>query len=109
MDSQGVWLFLFLVLTLPTAVASFLWKRGSELHQIFTGWTIGVIVLVWVCAGKVFDAHLGVHWPTVLERFVNVFGLAAIGFFVLGLGGGFLVAQLGQYLSQRTGSGTAKH
>lgn len=87
MNIDGVLLFLFLALTLPTAAAWFVFRRELMPHHLVLGlWGLGVVGMVALCAGVPFDSvHIGNEVGRILERFMNVFGFIGV-FFALALG-----------------------
>src|SRR5690349_12709553 len=93
---DNVWvvlLFLFVSLTLPTALGWFALKLELIPHHIIFGlWGICVIGIVAICAGITFDSvHIGKDVGQVLQRFADVFGLAGVLFsLILGVGLGQL-------------------
>jgi hypothetical protein len=94
MDIDGVLLFLFLALTLPTAVAWFAFRvELIHAHASLFLRVVSVIGMVAVCAGVPFESvHVGTETGQILERFSNAFGFAGV---ILALGVGIGAGELG--------------
>jgi len=95
MNIDGVLLFLFLALTLPTAAAWFAFRLELVSHHIILGlWVIGVVAMVAICADVPFDSvHAGREAGQILARFSNTFGIVGVFLAVaLGVGAGELGA-----------------